>query len=122
MRFRTAASLLLEVGVVVLVETVDFFGSQHIPPNIRRMKDIAFSFSFSLKSQVSGFSAFELKVWSFGQVRFSVLDSIFSIMRIASLPIIIAHFSTVFGLDVVNCTYAPNVGTPIHISVENECA
>ena len=75
-------------------------------------------------SQVSDFSAFELKAEKrfFGQVRFPVSDSISSIMRIASLLIIIAHFSTVFGLDVVNCTYAPNVGTPIHISVENECA
>ena len=30
--------------------------------------------------------------------------------------------SNVFGLDVVNCTYAPNIGKSIEITVENECA
>ena len=30
--------------------------------------------------------------------------------------------SNVIGLDVVNCTYAPNIGKPIEMTVENECA
>ena len=42
----------------------------------------------------------------------------------ASLQIIVfcVFLSNVFGIDVVNCTYAPNIGKPIEMTVENECA
>lgn len=45
-------------------------------------------------------------------------------MKITALKIIVfcVLLNNVFGLDVVNCTYAPNIGKSIEITVENECA
>ena len=124
-RFRGRASLLLlllEDGVGVLVVTVEFFGSQHIPPNIWKMKDIAF-FLLVISLQLTLISSWRT-LNSFVFFVFFVFFALVMIKISTSLQLIVfcLLLSNVIGLDVVNCTYAPNIGKPIEMTVENECA